>query len=241
MRERIAKVSPRFKARIASFTYWLYSLALVGGGLLIDELIVPGNASATAQNVLAHEPSFRLGFALDLISTAFYLVTTVLVYDLFQPVNRSLSFLAMVFNLVGSALHASRAIFQLAVLLVLEGGHDVSAFKVDQLQGLALLFLNLNTQAWETALVFFGAYWLLTGFLIFRSTFLPRMLGALTVVTGLSWLTFLSPPLAHALSPGIRVLGVLGEFSLMVWLLVMGVNAQRWKEQESAAGASIRT
>jgi hypothetical protein len=232
--QRIAATSPRSKARVASVAYWLYFLALAGG-LLIDGLVVPGNASATAQNVLAHELSFRLGFALDLLSTAFYLVTTVLVYDLFKPVNRSLSLLAMVFNLVGSALHASRAIFQLAVLLVLSGGYDVSAFKVDQQQDLSLLFLNLNTQAWEIALVFFGVYWLLTGALIFRSTFLPRMLGALTVVSGVCWLTFLSPPLAHALSPGIRVLGVLGEFSLMGWLLVRGVNAERWKEQEVAS------
>jgi hypothetical protein len=143
--QRFATASPRSKARVASVTYWLYFLALAVGGLLIEGLVVPGNASATAQNILAHELIFRLGFALDLISTAFYLVATVLVYDLFQPVNRSLSLLAMVFNLVGSALHASRAIFQLAVLLVLSGGHEVSAFKVDQLQDLSLVFLNLNT------------------------------------------------------------------------------------------------
>ena len=90
-------------------------------------------------------------------------------------------------------------------------------------------------------MAFFGFYCLLIGFLIFRSTFLPRILGALMAIAGLAWLTFLSPPLANYLSPYNLALGALGEGSLMLWLLVMGVNVRRWKEQASAAGASIRT
>jgi hypothetical protein len=90
-------------------------------------------------------------------------------------------------------------------------------------------------------LVFFGFYCLLIGYLIFRSTFLPRILGVLMALAGLGWLTFLSPPLANYLSPYIFVPGLLGEGSLTLWLLVMGVNVQRWNEQASAAGASIRT
>jgi hypothetical protein len=84
-------------------------------------------------------------------------------------------------------------------------------------------------------LVFFGFYCLLIGYLIFRSTFLPRILGALMVFAGLGWLTFLAPPLANSLSPYIFLPGILGEGSLTVWLLVKGVNVQRWKEQASAA------
>ena len=90
-------------------------------------------------------------------------------------------------------------------------------------------------------LVFFGFYCLLIGYLIFRSTFLPRILGALMVFAGLGWLTFLSPPLASYLSPYIFIPGLLGEGALTLWLLVMGVNVQRWKEQASAAGGTIRT
>jgi hypothetical protein len=83
------------------------------------------------------------------------------------------------------------------------------------------------------SLVFFGFYCLLIGYLIFRSTFLPRTLGALMTFGGLGWLTFLSPPLAHYLSPYNLAPGILGEGSLTLWLLVMGVNVQRWKEQAS--------
>ena len=85
-------------------------------------------------------------------------------------------------------------------------------------------------------LVFFGFYCLLIGYLIFRSTFLPRVLGALMAFAGLGWLTFLSPPLAKQLTPYNMMPGVLGEGVLTVWLLTVGVNVQRWKDQAGAAG-----
>ena len=85
-----------------------------------------------------------------------------------------------------------------------------------------------------SSLVFFGPYCLLIGYLIFRSTFLPRILGVLMALAGLGWLIFLSP-LAKHLSTYLKVLGFLAEASLMLWLLVMGVNAQRWKEQAGVA------
>jgi hypothetical protein len=85
-------------------------------------------------------------------------------------------------------------------------------------------------------LVFFGFYCLLIGYLIFRSTFLPQTLGVLMAIAGLGWLTFVSRPLANYLSPYIYAPGLLGEGALTVWLLVFGVNDQRWKEQASAVG-----
>jgi len=90
------------------------------------------------------------------------------------------------------------------------------------------------------SLVFFGPYCLLIGYLIFRATFLPRILGVLMAFAGLGWLIFLSP-LANYLSTYLKVLGFVAELSLMLWLIVKGVNVQRWKEQASATGASIRT
>jgi hypothetical protein len=89
-------------------------------------------------------------------------------------------------------------------------------------------------------LVFFGFYCLLIGYLIFRSTFLPRILGALMAFGGLGWLTFVSPRIANHLSPYNMFPGVLGELSLTLWLLVIGVDVQRWKEQANAAEASVR-
>jgi hypothetical protein len=84
-------------------------------------------------------------------------------------------------------------------------------------------------------LLFFGPYCLLIGYLIFRSVFLPRILGVFMALAGLGWLAFLSPTLPHYLSLSIEGLGIFAEASLMLWLIVMGVNAQRWKEQASPA------
>jgi len=116
-------------------------------------------------------------------------------------------------------------------------------------RGLSLLAASINLvaltfealQRVNIGLGFGGFYCLLIGYLIFRSTFLPRILGALMAFAGLGWLTFLSPPLANHLSPSNLASGILGEGLVMLWLLVMGVNVQRWKEQDSAAGAFART
>jgi hypothetical protein len=235
MMERIGEASPRFAARIAGVFYlmvFLTAVPVLAGG----RLVVSGDAAATATNILAHEALFRLGWAFNLIATACYIVVTALFYDLFKPVNRSVSLTAAFFSVVGCALGALSGVFQLAPLAVLGGAQYLSVFTVEQLQALALLLLKLQAQAYNIGLVFFGFYCILIGYLIFRSLFLPRILGALMVFAGLGWLTFLSPPLANHLSPYILAPGLLGEGSLTLWLLVIGVNAQRWKEQAGAAG-----
>jgi uncharacterized membrane protein YbjE (DUF340 family) len=103
------------------------------------------------------------------------------------------------------------------------------------LRALALMFLDLNAQAVSISLVFFGFYCLLIGYLILRSSFLPRILGVPMAIAGFGWLSFLSPPLARYLSPYILVLGFLAELSLCLWLLVIGVNVSRWKQQQAGA------
>lgn len=110
---------------------------------------------------------------------------------------------------------------------------------VFSLVGCALSFLGLFhlSPVLMNPLVFFGCYCLLIGYLILRSTFLPGLLGALMAFGGLGWLTFLSPPLSNLLSPYNMAPGILGEAALTVWLLGAGVNAQRWNEQATQAGA----
>jgi Domain of unknown function (DUF4386) len=233
--ERIAEASPRPTARTTGVVYLLYFLTAVFGEFFLRGLVVSGDAAATANNILAHQPLFRLGLATGLIATACYIAVTALFYDLFKPVNRSLSLLAAFFSLVGCAILAFGSLFQLAPLVVLGGAQYLSVFNVEQLRALALMFFELYGQAVNICLVFFGFYCLLIGYLIFRSTFLPRVLGVLMAFAGLGWLTFLTPPLANYLSPYILVLGFLAELSLCLWLLVRGVNVQRWKEQADAA------
>jgi len=231
MTERIAETSARPRARIIGVVYLFYFLTAVFGEVFLKGLAVDGNAAATASNILAHQPLFRLGLATGLIATVCYVALTALFYDLFKHVNRSLSLLAAFFSLVGCAILAFASLFRIGPLVVLRGGQYLSAFKVEQLRALAFLFLELYGQAVNICFVFFGVYCLLIGYLVFKSAFLPRILGVLMAFAGLGWLTFLSPPLANYLSPYIQVLGVFAEGSLMLWLLVMGVNIAKWEEK----------
>jgi len=105
---------------------------------------------------------------------------------------------------------------------------------VEQLQALALVFLRLRAAAYHNiGLVFFGVYCLLVGVLILRSTFLPRILGLLMVLAGLSYVLFVSPPLARSLQPYILIFPGVGQISLTLWLLVFSVNAEAWERQAS--------
>ena len=140
--ERIAETSTHPRARITGVVYLFYFLTAVGGELFLKGLFVDGDAAATANNILAHQPLFRLGLATGLIATACYVAVTALFYDLFKPVNRSLSLLAAFFSLVGCAILAFASLFRIAPLVVLGGGQYLSVFTMEQLQALALVFLN---------------------------------------------------------------------------------------------------
>jgi hypothetical protein len=183
MMRRIRGVSPRFEARMAG---GLYVFSVLTAILL--ELFLGG----------------RLGNAANAIQMSGMAAVTLLSYYLFKVVNRSLSLLAVSFNLAGLACETFR----------------------------------LNPHGVNVAIVFHGIFCVLIGYLIFRSRFLPRILGALIAFGGLNWLTFLHPPLASYLTPYNLAGGLIGEASVFLWLLVMGVNAHRWGEQAGKANAA---
>jgi Domain of unknown function (DUF4386) len=237
--DRIVEASPRFKARMAGVFQLLEAItAAFGQVIVLDRLVVSGNAAATAANILGHQRLFWFGFASSIIGVAFHIAWVLLMYELLRRVNRSISLLAAFVILVGCAIQALTSLLYLAPLLILQGGSSLSAFTPEQLQALALMFLKLNQYAFNIDLVFFGLWCVLTGYLIFRSTFLPRILGVLLAISGLGYVTYLYPPLAyHLFFPYIAVASALGEIPLELWLIVMGVSAQRWKEQASRAVA----
>ena len=149
--------------------------------------------------------------------------------------------------MVGIAVGALIPLFEIAALVVLKDarGRALSGFGPEQVQATALVLLTVRTQAYSLSLVLFGTYNVLTGYLILKSTFLPRILGALLAIAGIGYLintfaTFLAPDFAAHLSPWIMIPGG-SELLLAAWLLVVGVNEQRWKAQASAAELSVRT
>jgi uncharacterized protein DUF4386 len=238
--ERIGMGPPQPGARTIAVVYLLFFLTAFSAAFLTKGLVVPGDAAATASGMLAHEGRYRSGFAVELVSNALYIAVTALFYRLFGPVNRSLSLLAAFFSLVGCAIQIVGGLFLLAPFFVLGDSQLSSAFKVEQLQAAALLSLTLHAQVIKIALVLFAFYDFLLGYLIFRSTFLPRTLGVLLMCAGVGWLTFIWPPLAAALSSYVLPFGALAEILLMLWLLVKGVDLSRWRqkvETERTGGA----
>jgi hypothetical protein len=205
-------------------------LSVLGQMVVLGMIVVSGNATATVANMLSHESLFRLGFVLSIMTVPFHLVWAVLFNGLFRPVNRNVSLLAGFVMLMACMMWTLSSLLYLAPLLVLQGKIALSAFAPEQLQAVVLTLLTLNAFAYDIGLVFFGFWYVLIGYLIFRSTFLPRIIGALGVLAGCGYLTLLWQPLAHYLYPYNLALAGPGEISLLLWLIVKGVNARKWKE-----------
>jgi len=232
MIERIGEAPPRTLARIAGILYLLDILtSLLGDSLAGRTRVVPGNAAATAASIIAHQPLLRLGVAANLFATACYAAVTVLFYALFKVVNKSLAWLVMVTSLAALAIWTSGTLCELAATLILPGG-DASGPRAEH-QGLMLL--EWNAHASDLGLAVFGAYCLLIGYLIVKSAFQPRVLGILMTLGGIGLLTYLSPSLARDLYPYNAAPALVAETSLMLWLLVKGVNVQQRKRWASAA------
>ena len=237
MTNRNANTSPLFIARMGGASWLLCFLTSAFAMSVGTKLIVFNDAAATATNLLANEALFRSSTAALLISGAFYVAATLFIYQVLKPVNKTLSLLAALFSLIGCAIGALGCLFDLVPFILLQKAEYLTVFSVEQLQALTLMFLNLRVQANNIGLVFFGLHCLGVGYLILRSTFLPRIIGALMVLAGLGWLTFLSPPLAQSLAPYNMMPGAIGELSLTLWLLIRGLNVKRWSEQAGAGSA----
>jgi hypothetical protein len=215
----------RRMARIAG-VFYLMDAAFGPALYAIRKFVVSGDAAATATNIVAHHTLFQLGFAGNLVAIVTYVGVTALFYQLFKPVNGTVSLLAAFLSLMGCAVLAAGCVFYLAAL--------PAPPRLQQSPAFALMFIKLYAQSFNTSFVFFAFYCLLIGYLIFRSWFMPRILGVGMMLTGFGWLLSLWPPLVQILSPYVIIFG-LGEGALTLWLLVKGVDSDRWKEQAAAS------
>jgi len=237
----MSDTSPRRQARIAGLLYLFTTVLGVFDMMARSGLVVRGDAAATAARILASEPLYRSAVAAEFMGGACYVGVTAILYGLLKPVSPTVSRAAAFFSLAGCATGAAGMAWMFGPPILLSGAPYLSVFRPDQLQALALVALKLHGQAYNLSMIFFGIYCALLGWLVFRSAFLPKVLGVLLGLAGAGWLvdslaTVLAPAFEAHLDPWIMAPGFIGEASLCLWLLVVGVNAPRWFQANATAG-----
>ncbi|PYQ52526.1 MAG: DUF4386 domain-containing protein [Acidobacteria bacterium] len=210
-------------------------ISMVAGGFgeayVPSKLVVSADATATAKNIHDFDSLFRLGFAVYLVEAVCDVALALMFYVLLRPVRKDLALLAAFFGLVSTALFAVAELFYYAASLVLGGSAYLKTFSPDQLNTLALLSLKLYGHGAGIFMVFYGIASVLRGYLIYRSGYLPRFLGALLALAGFGFiLKNFALVLAPAYASDLLLLPMfLAALSLTVWLLVKGVDVAEWE------------
>lgn len=225
--------------RLARAIALLFLLTIVAGvfaqGFVSERLINFGDAAATARNILSNKGLFQLGFTVYLIEMVSQVATAALWYVLLRPVSKPIALAGAFIELAGCIVKIFARVFFIAPLWVLNGGSTIlHGFTPEQVQSLALTMLRANDTGAATAMALFGFSTMLNGYLIFKSTFLPRWLGVMGMLAGLCWLLYLYPPLGRAAFGITALYGLVVCAAMILWLLIRGVDEAKWKEVNSA-------
>jgi hypothetical protein len=231
MTDLIADQSPRKTARMAGLFYLIFILTTVLATYVRSSLIVSGDATATANNIMSSQGLFRIGFLTELVSAVFFVLAAWALYVLLKPVNKNLALLFLLLNLGGVAVECINALNLFAALQFLSGANYLNVFQTGQLQAMAMLSLNSYTSGFVIAQIFFSAWLLPLGYLVYKSRFLPRLLGIVLILDffgNMSWFLqfFLLPDYEILAYPG-NVISFIAEISLTLWLLIMGVKDKK--------------
>ena len=238
MTNRIAQTSPLVYARVAG----LLALSLLVLGpfsqlYVPSTLIVPGDATATADNVRASGWVFPLGIVSDTLIFLIEIVLSVLLYVLLRPVSRALSLVAAFARLAMAIIQGINLLPYFVALLLVSGAGYLTVFEPDQLDALVLLFLNVHQYVvyiWE---IFLGLNMFMVSYLVFKSGYFPRILGVLMVFAALGYSThgyggILFPNYVEIFALVVGIGAVIGELPFFVfWLLIKGVNVERYNER----------
>jgi len=241
MADRPVETSPQVYARVGGVLYLIIIVAgLLGEVFIRGKMIVSGDATATAQNIMASQSLWRLGIAGDLVMHMCDVGLTMIFYVLLRPVNKNLALLAAFFNLVQTAILCANKLTLLIPLFLLGKADYLKAFEPRQLHALAYLSIKVHGYGFGVGLIYFGCMCLVLGYLVIRSGYLPRILGILMQIAGVCYLVnsfalLLSPSLANLLFPAILIPAFIAELSLCLWLLVKGVNVPKWTERDGLA------
>jgi hypothetical protein len=195
-------------------------------------IIVPGDAATTVNNIMASESLFRLSLVSDLIRQMFLMLLPLVLYKLLKPVNKNIASLMVIYALVCVPISMLNELNHFAVLLLSSGADYLRAFETDQLHALVMFFLDLRKYGTSIPQVF--SLWVLfLGYLVFKSGFLPRILGILLIIAGLCYtvqagLVFFFPNFDLVI---FGLFTFIGESLFYLWLLIKGVNVEEWEKR----------
>jgi len=236
--------SPQKIARLAGVLYLIITVAAIFAHIYIPgELIVSGNAAATAQNISASESMFRFGMiGSELIVLLSEIILSVVLYVLLKPVNKTLSLIAAVSRLAMTTIHGLNLLNYYFVLQLLNGGDYLAVFGPDQINALVTLFLDAHSYGFSIGIAFLVPHVLILGYLIFESGYFPRVLGILFLLAGIGYLVDTTGLLlvpGYETRPGIIAMIIaVAEIAFPVWLLVKGVKIDRWQQRNLALEAA---
>ena len=215
-------------ARIAGFHYFMYFATSIIANMFGRFIFV--DAPVTVNHIIAHESQFRIGFVISLFSVVFFLLAAWYLYVLLKPVNQNLALLFLILNLGGFAIWCFSLLNLFAGLLILSGVDYLKVFQPDQLQVQAMLFINLRKSGAITAQIPYGIWLFPLGYLVFKSGFLPKVLGILLIADCFGLLIYVFQyfllPGCEAISYPCFVVSFIAELSLTLWLLIKGVKDQ---------------
>ena len=231
MTELIADLSPRKTARMAGLFYLIFILTTVLATAVRGRFIVSGDAVSTANNIVSSQGLFRVGFVTELVSAMFFVLAAWALFALLKPVNKNLALLFLLLNLGGVAVECINVLNLYAALQFLSDANYLTTFQTGQLQAMAMSYLNLYTNGFLVAQIFFSVWLLPLGYLVYKSHFLPKFLGLLLILDffgNMSWFLqgFLLPDYNILAYPG-NAISFIAEIALTAWLLVMAVKEQK--------------
>jgi hypothetical protein len=218
-------------ARIAGFLYLIMVPFALFGIMWVSSLIVPGDAATTANNIMAVESLFRLSIVSSLIVQVGHIWLVLVLYKLLKAVNKNHALLMVIFMLVGVPITMLSDLNKFAALLLLSGADYLTIFTADQLQALVMFFLDLQNHGINIAGIFWGLWLFPMGYLVFKSGYIPKILGILLMIGCFGYLidfvTFFFSP---SFGPISGVTGM-GEILFPLWLLIKGVNVEQWEKR----------
>jgi len=236
----MADSSPSTRGRILAALYLFVIFAgITAQAFISDRLVVSGDAAKTAANIVANKSLYRLGYTIFMLEMVAQVAVSAMFYDLMKPVDRSLARLSTIIGITGSGIKTMARLFYYTPLILLGGAPYLAAIPPAQLEALSLTFLRINSQGAAIALIFFGVETLLRGWLVFKSGFLPRFLGVLSMISGLGWLTWLWPPFGNRAFLGVALFAIAGVFAMAGWLFSRGVDDAKWSARAALAANSI--